>query len=236
VSFWRDLLGIGAPRLTGEQRERLRAWRALPEPDLDLAMPLLRSVVVDVEASGLDLFRDRLIAIGAVAIRDSRIEYADSFHVVLRQAVASEDANILLHGIGGSEQTGGEPPVEALLAFLEFCGKAPLVGYHSPFDEIMLDKAMRRHLGVAFKRSWLDLSWLAPVLQPERAKTCKSLDAWLAAFGIANVQRHDALADALATAQLLQVLKHHGDARGMRSAAALIEAARSQEWLVKTRK
>ncbi len=236
MSFWRKLLGIGSPRLSAEQSDRLHAWRALPDPDLDLVMPLLRAIVVDVEASGLNLFRDRLIAVGAVGIRDSRIDYADSFRAVLRQDIASEDANILLHGISGTEQTGGEPPVEALLRFLEFCGKAPLVGYHSSFDETMLDKAMRRYLGLAFKRSWLDLSWLAPALLPERAKSCKSLDAWLEAFGIANVKRHDALADALATAQLLQVLKHQGEAQGLRSAAALIEAARSQEWLTKARK
>lgn len=236
MSFWRTLLGLGASKLSAEQQARLRAWHALPEPDLDLAMPLLRAVVVDVEASGLNLFRDRLIAIGAVGIRDSRIEYADSFHIVLRQEIASKDANILVHGIGGTEQTGGEPPAEALLAFLEFCGKAPLVGYHSPFDEIMLGKAMRRHLGLALKRHWLDLAWLAPALLPERAKSCNSLDAWLEAFDIVNVKRHDALADALATAQLLQVLKYHGEAQGLRSAAALIEIAHSQEWLAKTRK
>ena len=236
MSFWSGLLGIGSAQLGAEQRIRLDAWRALPEPDLDLAMPLLRSVVVDVEASGLNLFRDRLIAIGAIGIRDARIDYADSFHVVLQQRNASDDANILVHGIGGTEQTGGKPPFEALLGFLEFCGKAPLVGYHSPFDEIMLEKAMRRHLGLTFKRSWLDLSWLAPALLPERAKSCKSLDAWLDAFDIVNLKRHDALADALATAQLLQVLSFHGEAQGLRSAAALMEAARSQEWLVKTRK
>ena len=199
-------------------------------------MPLLRAIVVDVEASGLNLFRDRLIAIGAIGIRDSRIEYADSLHVVLQQKNVSEDANILVHGIGGTEQTGGEPPVEALLGFLEFCGKAPLVGYHSPFDEIMLDKAMRRHLGLSFKRTWLDLSWLAPALLPERAKLCKSLDAWLDAFDIVNLKRHDALADALATAQLLQVLGYHGESQGLRSAAALMEAARSQEWLANARR
>ncbi len=236
MSFWSKLLGGGSARLTAAQRERLHAWRALPEPEMELAMPLLRAVVVDVEASGLNLFRDRLIAVGAVGVRDSRIGYADSFHVVLRQNVASADANILLHGIGGTEQTLGEAPAEALLAFLEFCGKALLVGYHSPFDEIMLDKAMSRYLGISFKRSWLDLSWLAPAVLPERARSCKSLDAWLAAFDIANLKRHDALADALATAQLLQVLMFQGEAQGLRSAADLIEAARSQEWLVKTRK
>lgn len=236
MSFWQRLLHGGSTQLSVEQRDRVEAWRVLPEPELDRAMPLLRTLVVDVEASGLDLFRDRLIAIGALGVRDSRIEYADSFHVVLRQNVASADANILVHGIGGTEQTAGEPPADALLAFLEFSGKAPLVGYHSPFDEIMLDKAISRYLGISFERSWLDLSWLAPALLPERAKTCNSLDAWLEAFGIVNVKRHDALSDALATAQLLQVLMFHGEAQGLRSAAALIEAARSQEWLKKTRK
>jgi DNA polymerase-3 subunit epsilon len=50
---------------------------------------------------------------------------------------------------------------------------------------------------------WVDLAWLAPALLPERALSCKGLDAWLKAFGIANFKRHDALADAFATAQLL---------------------------------
>lgn len=235
MSLLRKLLGIETATLTTAQRERLLAWQVLPELDLDLALPMLRAVVVDVETSGLNLRRDRLIAIGAIGMRDSRLALADSFRAVLRQEIASNDANILIHGIGGTEQTQGEPPADALLRFLEFCGKAPLIAYHSPFDESMLDRAMRRHLGIAFSRNWLDLAWLAPALLPEQARSTRGLDAWLESFNIGVSKRHDALADAIATAQLLQVLQHHGEAQGMHSAAALREAAQSQEWLARRR-
>jgi DNA polymerase III epsilon subunit-like protein len=40
---------------------------------------------------------------------------------------------------------------------------------------------------------------VAPALLPERALSCKGLDAWLKVFGIANFKRHDALDDAFAS-------------------------------------
>ena len=225
-----------AVRMPPERQRRLDAWRALVEPDPGSAHSLLRLVVVDVESSGLDVHGDSLIAIGAMAIADSRIVYEASFHAVLRQDRASSVDNILLHGIGGSAQAGGEDPAEVLLHFLEFIGKSPLIGFHTPFDENMIRKAMRKYLGEEFKRLWLDLAWLAPALEPGHAEKLKNLDDWMAAFHIVNLRRHDALSDALATGQLFQILQHRAAAKGMRSASDLIEAARSQELLAKRRR
>ena len=59
---------------------------------------------------------------------------AGSFYHVLRQAAPSSVENILVHGIGGTEQTAGLEPAEALLAFVEYAGGAPLVAYHADFD------------------------------------------------------------------------------------------------------
>jgi DNA polymerase-3 subunit epsilon len=210
---------------------RLAVWRALPEPDLD-AVPLNgRCVVVDVESSGLDVRSDHLIAIGAIAVEHARIGIDSGFSVVLRQEVASDDANILVHRIGGSAQTGGIEPVEALLAFLDYIGKAPLVGYHAPFDEIMIANATRHYLGEPFRRTWIDLADLAPALCTEIAPKPKDLDGWTAAFGIANFARHNALADALATAQLHLALCERAGENGWRTQRDLLDAARSQAWL-----
>ena len=148
-------------------RERIDAWRELDEPDLNMGHPLMRYVVVDVESSGLNLSSDHLIAIGAVTVSGARIAYANSFYSVLRQEKASNDDNILVHRIGGTSQIEGEDPEEVLLRFLEFIGKAPLIGFHSPFDEIMIRKAIRRYLGRKFNRTWIDLAWLAPAVVPE---------------------------------------------------------------------
>jgi DNA polymerase-3 subunit epsilon len=214
-------------------RGRMEAWRKLDEPDLHEAHPLMRYVVVDVESSGLNLSSDHLIAIGAVTISDARVVYADSFYSVLRQEKASHDDNILVHHIGGTSQIEGEEPGEVLLRFLEFIGKAPLVGFHSVFDEIMIRKATRRYLGQEFDRTWIDLAWLAPAIVPECGGKLKSLDEWSQTFQIANFLRHDALADALATAQLFLILQYRASETGISSARGLVDAARQQEWLWK---
>jgi len=218
-------------RLTPSRRRHLEGWKSLVEPDLSGMHAPMRFVAVDVESSGLNPRSDRLIAIGAVALSNSRLACGESFYAVLRQESASSDDNILLHGIGGTAQIAGEEPAEALLRFLDFIGKSPLIGFHARFDEIMIDMAASAHLGHRFKRVWIDLASLAPALFPERAGRLKDLDGWTSEFRIANVRRHDALADAFATAQLFQVMQHEGMTRGMRCTRDLLEAARAQEWI-----
>jgi len=229
---WFDLIRYLPPVMRG----RMEAWRKLDEPDLNGAHPLMRYVIVDVESSGLNLYSDRLIAIGAVTVSDARVIYADRFYSVLRQEKASNDENILVHHIGGTSQIEGEEPAEVLLRFLEYIGKAPLVGFHSPFDEIMIRKATRHYLGREFDRIWIDLAWLAPAIVPECEGKPKSLDEWSQIFHIANFLRHDALADALVTAQLFLIMQYKALERGISSGRELVEAAHQQEWLWKLRR
>lgn len=214
-----------------EHALRIAQWRDLPETDAQTPHARQRFVVVDVESSGLNVFRDRLIAIGAIAVEEGRLLLEDGFYRVLRQTRASSHENILVHGIGGTEQTGGTDPASALLEFLDFIGKSPLVGFHADFDDIMIRKAMRRHLGEPFRREWLDLAYLAPALGLSSPGSQAGLDDWLQKFGISNYRRHDALADALATAQLFQVLAARAAQRGVLLTADLARVAESQKWL-----
>lgn len=219
------------PILDADQRRRLAAWQALPEPDLTEPIDQARFVVVDVESTGLDIRRDRLIAIGAVAVHERRIVLADSFEVILRQDEVSDRDNILVHGIGGQMQRAGLPPAQALLDFLDYLGKAPLVAYHAVFDETMIRRAMTRHLGLACKRPWLDLAYVMPALLPAHAHSHKALDDWTALFGITNYARHAALADALATAQLLLAALPLAIAQKLADYKALQTQQKAERWL-----
>lgn len=203
----RQLFGRTPPGLSAEQAERLSAWRALPPAALDRPFDEARYVVVDVESSGLNLAKDRLIAIGAIAVNCGRIALDDALEIVLQQETVSDKDNILIHGITGEAQREGVPPAEALLAFLDYLGKDPLIAFHVTFDNTMISKAIRRHLGVRFKHPWSDLAYVAPALYPELAYKCRSLDQWMTQFGIGNFARHSALADALSTAELLLNLR-----------------------------
>ncbi len=205
---------LGAkPELTPQQAARLAAWQTLPAPDLNAPHAASRYVVVDVETSGLNLAKDRLIAIGAVAIGEGQIQLADSMEIILRQDRISGHDNILIHGIGGTAQAEGVPPVEALLAFLEYLGKSPLLAFHVAFDQTMIERALKTFLGLKLNHPWADLAYLAPALYPDLARSHRSLDQWMGQFGISNYARHSALADALSTAELALSLRDRMGAR-----------------------
>ena len=225
----------GKPQLNPQQQQRLAAWQALPRAALDVPVTETRCVVVDVETTGLSLADDHLIAIGAVAINGGDIAFADSFEVVLRQEVASDKANILVHGIGGSAQRAGLPPEDALLAFLDYLDGAPLFAFHAAFDSAMLRKACRRFLGMEFRHAWVDLAYLLPELFPDYAKKYNALDDWLAHFSIGNDARHNALADALATAQLCLIALRAARERRAGDFKSLQGMEKAQRWLNATR-
>lgn len=213
------------------QRDALAAWQQSAATDLSRPHYQTRYVVVDVESSGLDMNRDRLIAIGAVAVVDGLIDPHDAFATILRQDEVSTTENILIHGIGGSAQRDGIDPPQALLDFLNYCGKAPLVAYHALFDQTMIERALRRHLGVRLDAEWIDLAWVLPDLFPERIDAQVQLDDWLELFAIENIQRHNAVSDALATAMLLQAAIARGAARNARTPASFIDIQKSRRWL-----
>ena len=216
-------------QLTAEQQQRLDNWKALPRAALSLPLDGSRYVVVDVETSGLNLWEDRLISIGAVAMVNGKLALGDSFYVVLQQPMVSDRENILLHGIGGAAQTAGMPAPDALLAFLDYLRKDPLIAFHVAFDQTMIRRAMRSYLGFSFRHPWLDMAYVMPALNPGLA--CRSLDDWIARFDIYNEARHNALADALVTAQLFQVGIAQARKKNITNFAALYDLEKAQRWV-----
>ena len=218
-------------RLPAQTRALVERWHGLADYDRRRPVASGRWVVVDVESSGLDAVHDRLIAVGALAVVDGAVDLADSFEVILRQATPSDHDNIEVHGIGGTEQTEGEDPALALAAFLDFVGKDPLVAFHAPFDATMLRRAIDAHLGVAFKRPWLDLADVAPLAWPRYASRLSGLDDWLETFSIPAAFRHRAIADCLATAQLMLLILPHAPGMGAATAGELVALSESHRWL-----
>jgi DNA polymerase III subunit epsilon len=194
-----------------------------------------RWVVVDVETSGLDVHRDRLLAIAAIALRldgdaTPQVLLGDSFEAVLRQDPAPADkGNILLHGIGVGEQRAGAPAAEALAAFEQWLGAAPLIAFHAAFDQNMIARAMKDVLGRTLANPWLDLEPVADVLHPGLGG--HALDDWLTHFDIECAVRHQAAADTLATAELLQRLWPAARSQRSTTFAKLCHVADQRRWL-----
>jgi len=221
-------------RLAPEHEAALQSYGALPAVDARTDALALRLVVVDVETTGLRPYRDRLLAIGAVAVQSGLLRLDDTFETTIRQTHPSDPETILVHGSDGTTQTSGTDATDALLAFLEFAGKAPLIGFHADFDRVFLTRAMRETLHTAPLNPWLDLADLAPAVLPEHAEKAQTLDEWMQRFDIENPARHEALADAVATAQLLQVVLAHAARRGISRLSDLTACMKGRRWLTQS--
>jgi len=188
-------------------------------------------VVVDVETGGLNPRVDPLLAIGAVKVRHNAIAMAPSCEVRLRQLEATATDNILVHGITTGQQLNGLEPAQALLDWLEYAGGQPRLAYHAAFDRLALERASQTWLGLKDSAIWIDLAVLAPLLVPQGPGFNRNLDDWLAYFRIPVYQRHGALADAYATAQLWLALLPAARAQKLTRLKQLIRFVRHARWL-----
>jgi DNA polymerase-3 subunit epsilon len=172
------------------------------------AVSQTRWIMLDVETSGLDMHKDRLLAIAAIAMQvdwqtgSLGVDLGDSFEVVLRQDEISNKDNILLHGIGAQRQRDGLDPTQAMQSFASFVGNAPLLAFHAAFDQRMINRYTHQYLGHKLPNPWVDVDHLCAVTY--EGVRARALDDWMAYFGIHCAARHQAAADTLAECELLQ--------------------------------
>ena len=193
-----------------------------------------RWIVLDVETSGLNPYSDRLLAIAAVALEVSpdfegiSIVIGDSYEAVLKQDLPSNKDNILIHHIGTQAQSEGRPPLEVLEEFRAWVGQCPLLAFHAPFDEGMINRAYGLYGLKPLQNEWLDIEPLAKITGVN--PSLRALDDWLGHFGIECAVRHQAAADTFATAELLMRLWPYLK-REASSWSSLRSIARQASWI-----
>lgn len=177
-------------------------------------MPLdeVRFVIFDTETSGFDLVRDRVLSIGAVAMKGSGIEIADSFEVLIRQEAIGDKEAVSVHGILKRDLNMGLEENEAVCRFLDYLGNGVIVAHHADFDIAMVGRLLFRRYGMKLFNEALDTASFAKRLEkgPYYNLAHKSgeyrLDNLCARYGIRLYDRHTAPGDAYLTAQLFQRL------------------------------
>jgi DNA polymerase-3 subunit epsilon len=210
---------------------RLEAVASVGKVDPRARLADLRWVVVDVETGGLNPHADPLLSIGAVEVRSGRVNLGTGYEAGLLQSAVTSHENILVHGLTHSQQLSGMAARDALLDFAEFAGGGPFVAFHAGFDRTALQVAMQKELGWNFPGRWLDAAVIAPLLFPQLAEKCRSLDEWLAALAIQNYARHSAVADAAATAQLWLILLDAAASQHIQTLKNLEDLAHARKWL-----
>ncbi|MBZ9783486.1 3'-5' exonuclease [Pseudomonas sp. REP124] len=193
------------PSLSGELQQRLQRLPAAPVLG-ECSLREQRWVVLDLETTGLNLNKDRVLSIGAVVIEDGAIDFSQQFERTLQCAELKLSPSVLIHGLGPSAIANGSDPAQALIEFMEFVGDSPLLAFHAPFDQHMLGRALKDHLGYKLQHAFLDVAEIAPLVCPQANIREAGLDEWINWFKLEVFERHNASADALATAELALIL------------------------------
>ncbi|MHC8307712.1 3'-5' exonuclease [Pseudomonas sp. PB3P13] len=191
--------------LSSELQQRLQRLPAKAELSA-CSLREQRWVVLDLETTGLNLNKDRVLSIGAVVIEDGAIDLGQQFERTLQCSELKLGPSVLIHGLGPSAIAAGSDPAQALLEFMEFVGDSPLLAFHAPFDQHMLGRALKDYLGYKLHHPFLDVADLAPLLCPQANIREAGLDEWIEWFKLEVFERHNASADALATAELALIL------------------------------
>jgi DNA polymerase III subunit epsilon len=178
--------------------------------DDDTPVDRVRFVVLDSETTGLNPRVDRLVTIGAVAVRAGEILLDDSFDALLR--VEENTTAVTVHGVTRDESQAGMEEAEALERFLDYLGDGVIVGHHIGHDVATFDAGYERlEQGRLLNRS-LDTMDLTLFLEQDGAFAGRppirafTLDALCEMFGVIPHDRHTASGDAFITAQVFQRL------------------------------
>jgi DNA polymerase-3 subunit epsilon len=189
-------------------RFRLRDpdYRHLLEPG-----PPDEVVSIDCETTGLDRKRDEIITIAAIKIRGDRILASQAYQVVVRPSVAIAPEAIKVHGLLEADVAHARPIHEVLPDLLHFIGGRPLVGYYVDFDAAMLNKHVRKFIGIGLPNPRIEVSGLYYNLKYGDAPPGTQVDLTFARIledmKLPLFNQHDAFADALMTAMIYVGLK-----------------------------
>lgn len=192
-----------------------------PQPLDSTPINRARLVVLDLETSGLDLQRDEILSIGAVAITNGALRMADQYECTLFRPRHQPSQATVLHEIAPSHVQSGQPAEAALGDFMRFAGQSVLFAFHAGFDQRMLSRGLRKDLDYRLQHRFLDVAEMAPMLFPDAADQCSTLDDWQRHFRLANSERHNASADAQVTAEILLILLNRLSRQGTNTLAEL---------------
>ena len=157
-------------------------------------------VCIDLETTGLNPKRDRIIEIGAVKVRNGQI--SATFQQLIDPKQQLEERVEILTGISSKELEGQPTIQEVLPALKEFLGEDVLLGHRVLFDYSFLKRAFINEK-FSFERKGIDTLKLARQFVTDSES--KKLESLCQHYGIKH-QAHRALGDALATVELYEKL------------------------------
>lgn len=188
---------------------------APPDPQSNWRdVPLL---ALDLETTGLEARENRIVSMGWVLIQGGRIQMDQGRHLVI-QSAAPMDQSATIHGIFDRHLATGIPLQDAMAEFLDALAGKVLVLHHAPLDMAFLNQALRSICGRKLVIPTADTMALERARLDRRGQPIADgmlrLGEARKRYGLPSIRAHNALTDALATAELLLAISAYWEKGG----------------------
>jgi DNA polymerase-3 subunit epsilon len=163
-------------------------------------------VALDLETTGLDPKKDHILSFGLVQLQHNSIRLGTTWHEIVQIEEQIPESSAVIHHITDDASAAGKPLEELLpKLLLRLAGKVILVHYKN-IEQNFIDAACRKLYGVPFVIPIIDTLPIALRLMELRNHTIQPGNLRLfnlrPHFGLPQYKAHNALYDALATAEL----------------------------------
>ncbi|MEE4145471.1 MAG: exonuclease domain-containing protein [Halieaceae bacterium] len=200
---------VYARRVAGTALQR--CWqRPLPATGTDWRQ--VSFLVVDAEMSALDVREGELLSVGWVAVERGGIVLDSARHYLIK-AQNSVGQSATIHSLRDCELSDAESGDKVLAYFLEAAAGKVLVFHNAALDMAFLNRVSRASFKAPILLPAVDTLLQEEALLRRREQAIKPGDLRLHAcrerYGLPPYQGHNALLDALATAELLLAMAAH---------------------------
>ncbi len=160
-------------------------------------------IVVDVETTGLDYTKEKIIEFAAVKLADGKI--TDTFETLINAKQHIRKASQAIHGISEEDLKDAPSEEEIYPKIFEFIGDNAIVAHNAIFDFSFLNNTSKRLYKKELTNNYIDTQMMFKEVYPQ-FESC-GLDCLVNVFQGTNEKRHRAMGDAMALAECYPKLK-----------------------------
>ena len=181
---------------------------------------------LDFETTGLDYGKDAVVSFGVVPVRRGRVVVGEALHQLVVPDIPSSPTSMKIHRILPQDLTDA-PPLEVARERLRECLEGRFLLAWFADVEIAFLTRMFDGRAAAWARRTVDVRKLAIELEGAHPDVRHSLTSVAERYGVPVANPHEALDDALVTAQLFLVFASRLEAKGKGSTRSLLRLTRA---------
>ena len=196
--------------LAKNQHKVMQHFLSIPFPIKKNLIKSTGIVSLDIETTGLNPHEDKILSIGLVEVENFAINLESSWHQIVQSPSNISAQSVTIHQITDDQTSAGMSLEQALaILFEKLSGKVMLV-HNATVEQGFINEACKQLYGCKFIIPTIDTQALAQRSFERANESYKANDLRLfnlrKRFNMPNYKAHNALMDAIATAELFLAL------------------------------